>query len=80
MTLIMNHHRYKILRFLVAMVAILGVLCCFLVLSVQNYVNLLADGHFLPKEIVERVAAGMDFGYHLVEVSAELVYADLFSG
>mgnify|MGYP003289931595 CR=1 FL=1 len=35
--------------------------------------------YYLPEEIVERITSGVDFSYHLVEVSAKLVYADLFA-
>lgn len=33
----------------------------------------------LPKEIIKWIATGMDFGYHLVEVSAKLVNTDLLA-
>ena len=33
----------------------------------------------LPQEIIEWIAAGVDFGYHLVEVSAEFVDTDLLA-
>ena len=33
----------------------------------------------LPEEVVERVAAGVDFGYHLVEVTAKFVDSYLFA-
>ena len=33
----------------------------------------------LPEEIVERIAACMDLGYHLVKVSAKLVDTDFFT-
>ena len=33
----------------------------------------------LPKEIIKWIASGVDFGYHLVEVSAELVDTDLLA-
>ena len=33
----------------------------------------------LPQEVIERIAAGVDFGYHLVEVAAEFVYTNLFA-
>ena len=33
----------------------------------------------LPQEVVERVAAGVDFCYHLVEVTAKFVYSYLFA-
>ena len=33
----------------------------------------------LPKEIVEWVATGVDFGYHLVEVSTKFVDTDLLT-
>ena len=33
--------------------------------------------YYLPEEIIERIAAGMNLRYHLVEISSELVYADL---
>ena len=33
----------------------------------------------LPQEIIERIAAGVDFGYHLVEVSTKLVYTYLLT-
>ena len=44
-----------------------------------NYDFYFFDKYVLPQEIIEWVAAGVDFGYHLVEVSAELVDTDLFA-
>ncbi len=40
----------------------------------RNAANRLKFG-FLPQEIVERIASGVDFGDHLVEVRAKLVQA-----
>ena len=40
----------------------------------------LAAVRHLPEEVVERVAAGMDFGYHLVEIVLKLVYSLLLGG
>ena len=37
------------------------------------------DDYLLPEEIIERVASGMNFSYHLVEVSAKFVYAYLLA-
>ena len=37
------------------------------------------DKYVLPQEVIKWIAAGVYFGYHLVEVSAELVDTDLFA-
>ena len=33
--------------------------------------------NILPKEIIKRIAAGMNFGNHLVEITTKLIYTDL---
>ena len=41
----------------------------------KNIFKLFISNNVLPQEIIEWIAAGVDFCDHLVEVSAELVYA-----
>ena len=37
------------------------------------------DKYVLPQEVIEWIAAGVDFGYHLVEVSTKFVNTYLFA-